>query len=1750
MLTDASLTNILIVSGVSHIRYRVYGQHCKRSSLADSIKCNYSPESSTATNKKTSHVPTENNLIKTYRELIQLGILSMWRISSDHSQDTPSPEPMNDQDSTDKVLLELWVFWFDEKHTGKIDSNRSLRILEEIKVGSFTWESISSKSGSPMTSPLPTYSRTNYSALVAVTEEYKLFMRSIQNIIQWSMQQKGLLPLGDFLIFPTHCLEEDQVNTNDTASNVSSGEEEGVHSMLSCSYNVYLASTNLIIQPSAHRMKIRPLHWKDLQQNKTKVILGPCGEMAHVSELQQDITPSLESNILQQWSSLFSIPANYLSKPYSKSTYPQRLPALITIITLRNETVLYPTALLFVPISIKKLSTAASSMNSTLCYHQGYTEGLGEKWSRQSWTENVIQPVKHHEYNAMLRNEPQQNLISLQRRINYWNYSSPREVAITNVFDALAGSDTSTSQEILKKAISETTPFSLLVAKSLATPTSFGPKSESTPQESTEDVYDVNDRNSGPYRFYASLSLKKFTTSYFLENATSGASDHLLPPLENNNLSPMFEDTRRTDCVQELDISMHTDIARFNASDTMTRNMSTHPHPQLKHHSNPTGHETTGDVFSNHHQSKMETSSPYLSQNHNMNTTAMGTVEHSYGNHQLEALDGLDTMMYDLSDRWGDEALGDPDNFDFDVTEEDFNFFTSGQTEKQDLFSNEDQKVRVSDFQNGHLLGTRTQTHESDEMLMDSSSLQKMESDTYMDVKEEPVALEAIFKGSQGIFQDTGGMDTPKATSEEKTPMMECDTLMTNVLEIDATCLSSYTVINGMRSYQEGLVANHQDTSISPKTPLHRHDTLSEQCFVPPEFSPVVFSAGVDTAKYYSGGKFVYTPRTHKGKASHRKPKYGMYRPDYVPIVKKRLQKATHGQIIRKESMEVDSDASGLITQVTQKTKDILSEETFSTSSSEDSESGSGSGSEDECDSKKDDTKSETPIQPPWTPHHESPHIGSTTIPTSITTEENMNSVKTLQMNFVKKLLSDTIGRDKGELLNEETDLGFVRPFAEAVVSGAICAKHLPRKALEGEDYKVLEYLCQQAVMGGYPFSGGLAAVSANTGEISEGESDTIVVARRRDLIQLFHGDVAHVPSLSNDVIHVMQSFKSSLIDVFDKSKLQKNYLYPSNLEHLPQSNAIVVRGPLNIQQYYDLSETSQSHSKYGKYQIKKRRPAEPNLYVLSPPNIVVCRQENHIEASSKILTFWDKLRLEPYSPVKNINYFVIFPQNSMVESSVHQFFKSLSTIYDTCLLGAHYAGNAGGYRRGLVPVPLLPKLPDESSEDQQLRSYAVECQHLGSVLGSTMAENMHIVIYFVNPLTHLSSNFDLSRCFHKLMLAYQKSASEFSIKVAEESRARLAMQLIPIEHILRSTSFGGYLKFGLQELAFSVYTTCHNVVGRHHDQISMKHKQTTKEIYTPPFILAKPVPDTIQFSIKDALRPFPITLDDNAVLNLGYCFSLDRRWMIVVWTDHRGELIEYAILDYASSLNNRLSSIFEEAWLRTKAVAKRTGFPWTIVIAKIGLMFEDELKAWTSTIPSDEKVIIVCVDIDSTLNLHFTNDDGNASTEPQQPLNTGYGLMSPTPNSSSMNTGSPHHANSSNTAEMDPGDTHTLLLNHRVAYSQKRENISKGALLTGFSTQSEDWILPLASGYMIHKAPRNDSSYKDQFNGNPLIMEVHLVYNQTSCLSYSALRDIIKRYYSLSFVNAMPSNLNRLPAHLVLVERLCRILLTVDSSL
>ncbi|KAG0011890.1 mediator of RNA polymerase II transcription subunit 13 [Entomortierella chlamydospora] len=619
-------------------------------------------------------------------------------------------------------------------------------------------------------------------------------------------------------------------------------------------------------------------------------------------------------------------------------------------------------------------------------------------------------------------------------------------------------------------------------------------------------------------------------------------------------------------------------------------------------------------------------------------------------------------------------------------------------------------------------------------------------------------------------------------------------------------------------------------------------------------------------------------------------------------------------------------------------------------------------------------------------------------------------------------------------------------PFMPAILSAAPPA--LVNESLMVQESLATEYfldavktLCEQAIIGDYPFAGSNEA-TGTSGEITEGESFHVMLARRKTMSDFLHRGVATVPALGDESFRNMMEMKTIIFELFDRLRGNQSdnvvaLPVPSDASqdmtmsmtgihghhhHSSQSNIsppVIMKGPLTLFQYFTLAEAQQMPSKYGKYQVKKKKPAEPALLQLQPPDIVVGHNEEWLEASPTILRFWEKLSLEPYSSKKNISYFVVFPEGADLESSVSKFWRELSVVFESSLLGKHQPGTLQDYKPGLVPIPLLDALAGESAEARQVRSYVDGCQRLGSILGGiSLQRDVHIVIYMVNPFSHGAGYFDLCRCFSIMMTQFRTAAMGSLLTPLEQQRERLVLQLVPIQHVIYPSMFGGYLRFGLKDIAFTVYTKCKLFLERPTYSQNMMARINT---YAPSFALAKTAPSSILFDASQKPNSLP---KPPATLHVGYGLSLDGRWLICVWTDHRGEMLEHMALDLENcpsnimmstrtngdlnSINNgdidrSLMSCLQEIWTRTKVYQKRGSFSWKTVVCKLGLMSHQELQEWKRLISGAGYTAIVAVNIDSPLRLypHGRSTDYLSSGTPgasgiNTPSNLGTGQGTP----------------------------------------------------------------------------------------------------------------------------------------------------------
>lgn len=695
----------------------------------------------------------------------------------------------------------------------------------------------------------------------------------------------------------------------------------------------------------------------------------------------------MEENILNKWSLLLDIPYTNLiqctqrGKQQKKQNDPPQektLPNLVAIkISALDETFFYPACLIFISSSSKLSPTAMAGVNGLFGFNQGFTEDLGDKWHRWAWSEKIS---------------------------NYWEYACPKDITTTTVLDTLSQDNSSNSMiNLLQKAINEPVIASPLMAtKSVATPGSATCQRNDTSisMTPTSSVNDDDDPMTQQYqqpqhqlhqrskaRYQSGLSLVDFAMAHFA--------------IPNNSMDELPE---------------YPELLHDNTTST----------PILQH---PTMNENVHQQGQKMNHALINTNSIHVNKsmlNISMNTSTTNTASNStyqspqIPNLELEAFGivenmDVDNMVLDMPNQWAGDGMDDLDNFDFGVTEEDFDFFESGPAPAPPAL----------------LTPVKAEHSFSDNDLI-LNDLIKQE-DTFQGFEnKELISLDQ--KQQQDI------LDTDMDVSHD---------LSVTPLE----------------------VAQHNHFTFQQEHPLslqkqHEH----HQAFVPPQFAPVKIDFVVNDAKYINGGKFTYTPDSpkHKRKGSD-------YQPDYVPLVRKKKSERRKSSKLLQDTIQNDNKSLSIIEDAHASIQSLSSTSVSSTEeSSTEEEEYSENESEDEASR----------------------------------VSRTFKALCRAQNKYLDKLTSlSPLVSLKKKLSLEKMIMDYDSPFARTIASSVIRLD--PKKYGElyaNEDFLALDYLCQQVVMGGYPFSGGIESMSSNGFEANEGESVNVLIARRRNLLQKFNG--------------------------------------------------------------------------------------------------------------------------------------------------------------------------------------------------------------------------------------------------------------------------------------------------------------------------------------------------------------------------------------------------------------------------------------------------------------------------------------------------------------------------------------------------------------------------------------------------------------------------------------------------------------------
>ncbi|KAH9907319.1 mediator complex subunit 13 C-terminal-domain-containing protein [Xylariomycetidae sp. FL2044] len=510
----------------------------------------------------------------------------------------------------------------------------------------------------------------------------------------------------------------------------------------------------------------------------------------------------------------------------------------------------------------------------------------------------------------------------------------------------------------------------------------------------------------------------------------------------------------------------------------------------------------------------------------------------------------------------------------------------------------------------------------------------------------------------------------------------------------------------------------------------------------------------------------------------------------------------------------------------------------------------------------------------------------------------------------------------------------------------------------------------------------------------------------------------------------------------------------------------------------------------------EQMRPS--NLFQFPSPHFEVRRYESKLSVLPSAVPFWESLGLSPCPGNKDINAVCIFPELDGLADDMLVFTDRMRSIYESLKLGSFNRLQTSAVENGLftfeIEKDLVPSGKSSSFLGPSLQSCASK---VCKMLSSMMVEKMNFVIFFFYTPDVVGSVVECCAAFNEIFEGYKKILSNKRIPIVNE----LALQLVPQDLIASSSSIAMPSPSELIKLAIETYDRCVDFGS---------------SMPLPAIVLEQQPPRMIDFKL--ALNPSASLLHENSCLHVAYAQSVDERWVTTAWTDNRGSqqvTASYCLGRKGKSISTSLTDVQHEIWATTRELISSLKVHWRIIIAKCGIMDQQEIEVWSALAQAESKasttLVLITVDTDPSMQLipPAARIPSNApSVFYTTPVSTPQGSMvSP---EQSGNPSTPMRDNTTTSVPTPGGDNPNATESDADATLTDLTDQTWGAVLShrlNNSTSLTDLNPALVSGYLVK---RGGARAEDP----PAIMEINIVHSEGNPRAYEQLLREMLTYY------------------------------------
>eukprot|EP01132_Coremiostelium_polycephalum_P000448 gene448-567_t len=344
----------------------------------------------------------------------------------------------------------------------------------------------------------------------------------------------------------------------------------------------------------------------------------------------------------------------------------------------------------------------------------------------------------------------------------------------------------------------------------------------------------------------------------------------------------------------------------------------------------------------------------------------------------------------------------------------------------------------------------------------------------------------------------------------------------------------------------------------------------------------------------------------------------------------------------------------------------------------------------------------------------------------------------------------------------------------------------------------------------------------------------------------------------------------------------------------------------------------------------------------LAIPKLIVGYKEEWLEVPFTTIRYWDKAQLEPYSPKKNITYFVLCPDTPTMKIHVPAFFSDLSCIYETNHLGNHMPQPSNSvFHNGICYIQSGHPNGAEFNPQVYINSYLLACVKISDYLknlSTQYMENNCIVLYIVNPFTDISQ-------FKFNQDATKKNTSSPNMFTDDQNNLKDSFSFISscFQSLLRDTSLHESLNITIQIIpAEQIFL-----------DDSSQYVPTAKEVAFTIFNKCRRIStlSSVLCGVSNNNNSSGSNCEESN-LQCSYMVSDDKKWISCTVTDDRGELLENKLIPLGFSESTGEYSwreSFQNFWFFiTEIIGLTLISNCNIVIGKLGIISYPELNEWT----------------------------------------------------------------------------------------------------------------------------------------------------------------------------------------------------------